>query len=175
MLSIRTSINRRWHINFPPLSWLYTFTNGCTACNCDEIILLNWFCSFACNLGNLNLLNGHPCSAEGGKKHKEKKIKRGFFISLLFDFESFWFVSRNTSDVSFNPVIRLLPVHAISRDLRAIQLPRGEIQNRILLPKHRCPVTLQILCDLSSIQLPHQKEYGSSRSQNHIFQAFGAS
>lgn len=169
MLSIRTSINRWWHINFPPLSWLYTFTNGCTVCNCDEIILLNWFYSFACNSGNLNLLNVHPCPAEGGKKHKEKKIKGDFLFTCSLTLRASDSTPTNTSDVSFNSVIRLLAVNAISRNLRAIQLPKGKIQSRIQLSKHRCLVTPQVLCDfLSAIQLPHQKEYGSSRSQHHI-------
>lgn len=88
-----------WHINFSALSWLYTFTNGCTACNCTEIILLNWYYSFAFNTVNLNLLNGHPSPAEGGKKKKSRKSREIFFffssgvttISLLFDFESYCF------------------------------------------------------------------------------------
>lgn len=105
-----------WHINFSALSWLYTFTNGCTACNCTEIILLNWYYSFAFNTVNLNLLNGHPCPAEGGKKKKIKKIKGDFFFFLVESLPSACcltlratvFTWANTS-ISFRSIFRLLP------------------------------------------------------------------
>lgn len=96
---------------------------------------------------------------------RRRKSRQVFSLACCLTLRASDSTPANTSDMSFSSIIRLLPINAISRGLRAISLPKGEIQSRIQLSKHRCLVTLQILCDfLPAIQLPHQKEYGSFRS-----------